>query len=125
MIHYRSASVFLAAVLATPLFSQSFYGTIVGTVSDSSRSAVPQASVTLVNSGTSERRAAQTDGEGAYRFVNLIPGAYRIEVEHSGFRRHAQDNVVVAVEATLRVDIALQVGEVTQILEVSSQAPLL
>jgi hypothetical protein len=117
--------VFLAAVLATPLFSQSFYGTIVGTVSDSSRSAVPQASVTLVNSGTSERRAAQTDGEGAYRFVNLIPGAYRIEVEHSGFRRHAQDNVVVAVEATLRVDIALQVGEVTQILEVSSQAPLL
>src|SRR5713101_5494224 len=95
--------VVLITGLATPLFSQSFYGSIVGTVNDSTGAAVPQASVTLTNAGTSERRASQTDDQGSYRFVNLIPGSYRLEVERTGFRRHSVDNVIVAVEATLRV----------------------
>ncbi len=117
----------IAAVtlLSMPLLGQSFYGSIVGTVNDPTGAEVPQASVTLTNSGTSERRASQTDSQGSFRFVNLIPGTYKLEVEHSGFRRHSVDNVIVAVEATLRVDVGLQVGDVTQILEVSSQAPLL
>ena len=114
-----------AAGLTSPLFGQSFYGSVVGTVSDASKAAVPQANVTLVNGGTAERRVARTDGDGVYRFVNLVPGTYRIDFEHAGFRRHAVDNVIVAVESTLRLDVALQVGEVTQTLEVSSQAPLL
>ena len=130
MIRSHSASklwlpIAAISVLTTPLLSQSFYGSIVGTVNDSTGAAVPQASVTLINSGTSERRASQTDDQGTYRFVNLIPGTYRLEIERTGFRRHSVDNVIVTVEATLRVDVALQVGEVTQTLEVSSQAPLL
>ncbi len=118
----------LAVVLSpfpTSALAQSFYGSVVGTITDSSGSAVPQANVAIVNTGTADRRAAQADEEGSYRFVNLIPGTYKVEVERSGFRRHAVDNVIVAVESTVRVDVALQVGEVTQILEVSSQAPLL
>ena len=123
----RLAFVLLASLVfhSLPLAAQSFYGSVVGTVNDATGAAVPQAAVTITNSGTSERRAATADDQGAFRFVNLIPGAYRLEVERTGFRRHAVDNVVVAVDATLRVDVALQVGEVTQTLEVSSQAPLL
>ncbi|MFN7923022.1 MAG: carboxypeptidase regulatory-like domain-containing protein [Bryobacteraceae bacterium] len=120
---YIAAAVLLA--VGAPLYAQSFYGTVVGTVNDSTGAAVPQANVSLINAGTSERRTAQSDDQGNYRFVNLIPGTYRVEVEHTGFRRHAVDNVIVAVDATLRVDVALQVGEVTQTMEVSSQAPLL
>jgi hypothetical protein len=115
----------LVALAAVPLSSQSFYGSVVGNVNDATGAAMPQANVTLTNTGTSERRTVTTDDQGAYRFVNLIPGTYKLEVERTGFRRHSVDNVIVAVEATLRVDVSLQVGEVTQTLEVSSQAPLL
>lgn len=122
-----AAWLVLAAICVPglPLVGQSFYGSVVGVVNDSAGLAIHLASVAITNSGTNERRAAQTDGQGGYRFVNLIPGAYRVEVEQKGFRRYAVDNVIVAVESTMRVDVALQVGEVAQTMEVTSQAPLL
>lgn len=66
--------VLCAAVLTLPLPAQTFYGSVVGSVTDATAAAVPQAGVTLTNLGTGERRAMQTDGVGNYQFVNLVPG---------------------------------------------------
>ena len=105
--------------------SQTFYGSIVGTVSDSSGAIVPGTSVTLTNLGTTEKRTMVTDTMGSYRFVNLLPGRYRIEAEKSGFKRFSREPVVVTVESAVRIDVAMEVGEVTQTVEVSEATPLL
>jgi hypothetical protein len=88
-------SVFLSAVS----FGQTFYGSIIGTASDPSGSSVPTANVTLTNIGTSERRTAPTDSAGNYQFVNLVPGQYKIEVEHAGFRRFVREPITLKCRA--------------------------
>src|SRR5262249_18024781 len=104
---------------------QTFYGSVVGTIVDSSQSIVPTASVTLTNLGTTERRTAETDESGLYRFVNLVPGQYRIEAEKAGFKRFVREPVTVPVETSTRIDVVMEVGAVTQTVEVSAQTPLL
>jgi hypothetical protein len=109
---------------STKAISQTFYGSIVGTVSDSTGAVVPGTNVTLTNLGTTEKRTMETDATGSYRFVNLVPGKYRIEAEKSGFKRFSRE-VVVEVESAVRIDLSMEVGEVTQTVEVSAQTPLL
>jgi len=113
------------ALLSLPLLSQSFYGSIVGTVNDSSNAAIAGATAALVNNGTGERRTAETDTAGTYRFVNLVPGNYKVEIEKPGFKRYTRDQIVVAVESAVRVDVDMQVGDVSQAVEVTSAAPLI
>jgi hypothetical protein len=115
----------LVLIVAGCLPGQTFYGSVVGSVTDASGSAVPEASVVLINAGTSERRTMQTGSDGSYRFVNLQPGRYRLEVERSGFKRVVRENIVVEVESTVRIDVALAVGDVSQTVEVTAQTPLL
>ena len=115
--------VFLLACAS--LFGQTFYGSLVGTVSDASSSAMPQANVTLINLGTGERRTAQTDTSGNYQFVNIVPGQYRVEVENTGFRRFAREPITVEVQSAVRIDVAMQVGDVNQTVEVTGQTPLM
>ncbi len=110
---------------STEAISQTFYGSIVGTVSDSTGAVVPGTNVTLTNLGTTEKRTMETDATGSYRFVNLVPGKYRIEAEKTGFKRFAREPVVVEVESAVRIDVAMELGEVTQTVEVSAQTPLL
>ena len=93
------------AVCASPLPAQTFYGSVVGTVTDPSGSAVPLANVTLTNLGTADRRTQQSDGAGIYQFVNLVPGQYKIEVEKSGFRRFSREPITVEVQSAVRIEI--------------------
>ena len=72
--------------------AQSFYGSMVGTVTDATGAVVSDASVTLINMGTSERRTAATDVSGNYQFVNLVPGRYRLEITKTGFRRLTRES---------------------------------
>ena len=94
-----------------PLAAQISNGSIVGTITDSTGASVPAASVTLTNLATSDRRTAQTNTDGQFGFVNLLPGQYRVDVEKSGFKRLTQDNIGLTVQATVRLDGVLQVGE--------------
>ena len=105
--------------------AQTFYGSIVGTVTDSSGATVPGAAVTAVNSGTGERRTSQSNAEGKYEFVNLVPGRYRVDVEKTGFKHLTRDEIEVQVQATVRVDAGMQIGDVGQTVEVTAEAPLL
>jgi hypothetical protein len=115
----------LAFLGVASLKSQTFYGSIVGTVTDASGATIRGAKVTVTNTGTGEQRTAETSEDGAFRFVNLIPGTYKVEAEQSGFKHYTRDGIAVAVESAVRVDVAMQVGEMTQQVEVTSAAPLL
>ena len=107
------------------LNAQTFYGSIVGTATDASGASVPGADVTLTNTATADRRTTQSNGDGNYEFVNLVPGHYRLDAQKTGFKHVTKDDIEVQVQATVRVDAGMQVGDVSQTVEVSAQAALL
>src|SRR2546428_12567516 len=78
------AAVFLAGYSAAR--GQTFYGSMVGTVSDATGAAIPGTAVTLTNLGTTVKRTIESDTSGAYQFLNLIPGRYRVEGGKGGFK---------------------------------------
>jgi hypothetical protein len=122
----RLLSILPLVVLTSGLLdSQAFYGSIVGTVNDPSGAALSGATVALTNTATGDRRAVVTQSDGSYRFINLVPGTYRLEIEQAGFKRYTRDQIDVNVESQVRADIAMQVGDVTQSVEVQAEAPLL
>lgn len=124
LLHLFAAVVSLA-VAVSPARSQTFYGSVVGIVTDATQSAMPESNVVLTNGSTAERRTATTSADGLYRFVNLVPGQYKLEIEKSGFRRYIRDQVTVEVEATVRIDVVMQIGDVTQTVEVTGETPLI
>src|SRR5260370_14949641 len=105
-------------------FGQTFYGSVVGAVTDARAGAVTQANVTRANVGNADGRTTQTDDAGSYQFVNLVPGQYKVEVEKTGFRRFAREPITVEVQSAVRIDIPMQVGDVSQVVEVTAETPL-
>ena len=126
-IPFPAAALFTIFLLlcSLPLPAQTFYGSIVGTITDASKAVIPGVSVVVTNIETSERRSAVTDAAGNYRFVNLIPASYRMEVELTGFKRYTREPIVVEVQGTVRIDAALEVGSTNEVVEVTAQTPLL
>jgi Carboxypeptidase regulatory-like domain len=108
-----------------PLRAQQASGSVVGTITDNANAVVPNATVTLTNADTADQRKAVTNGGGDYQFIDLVPGNYKVDVSVSGFKHFTRLNVVVQVQGSTRVDAALQVGDVSQTVEVSAAAPLL
>ncbi len=119
------ALVVTLSLLSVSLHAQTFYGSIVGSVTDITGAVIPGGAVTLTNLGTSERRTAETGADGNYQFVNLVPGRYKIDIEKPGFKHLTRDEVIVEVQSAVRIDASLQVGDVGQVLEVTGQTPLL
>jgi hypothetical protein len=117
----------LVLVLATSvsLYGQSTYGQVDGTVADSSGAAVAGAQVTLTNTGTQEKHTQAAGGEGAYQFVNVIPGEYRVDVDKPGFKHFARTGVVVQVQQDTHIDATLAVGQQSETVEVTGETPLL
>ena len=110
----------LPPALAGRANAQVLYGSIVGRVSDASQGAVPGAAVTVVHQETNLAREATTNGDGAYRFVNLLPGTYTVRVALTGFKLHVEKDVPVSVNAVARVDIRLEVGNLSEAITVES-----
>jgi len=94
-------------------------------VTDPSGAGVPNAGVTLTSTATNAVRTAETTGEGLYDFNAVPPGVYNVKVEHPGFRTVSSTNVEVQVQQSVRLDLTLQVGQVSETVEVSAQAALL
>jgi hypothetical protein len=114
-----------AMLLGSPLSAQSTFGSISGTVSDASGSAVPDAQVTLTSAATGAKQTYTTGADGLYSFVNLNPGEYRLDVEKAGFKHVKRESVVVQVQQAVRIDVAMEVGAVSQTVEVTAETPLL
>jgi len=83
------------------------------------------AQLTLTNIGTSAKRNTVTGADGLYRFPDVPPGSYRLEVQQSGFKRATRGPINLEVGATTKIDFALTVGAVTESIEVSGETPLL
>ncbi len=116
---------FLVSGLCLSAYAQSTYGSIAGSVTDSSGASVTDANVTLTNQGTAEKRTQSSGSDGLFTFVNLFPGQYRIDVEKQGFKHFSHPGITVEVQQSTHIDAVLQVGEVSQVVEVTSETPLL
>ena len=115
--------VVVIAMTCLPASAQVRFGTVLGTIVDSSGATVSGATVKLNNLGTSETRTTQTSSAGTFTFPNLTAGLYRVEVEMAGFKHFTRENVEVQVDVSTRVDAALQVGNVTESVIVTTEAP--
>lgn len=115
----------LAMVLAIPGSAQVLYGSLTGTVTDPSGAVVSGAKVEVVGAQTGVTSQATTDSAGIYRITTLLPGTYSVTISASGFANQATNNVIVSVNVTARVDAKLQVGQTTQNITVTTEAPLL
>ena len=102
----------IACVLALSQasYGQSTFGTVLGTVKDPSGSLVPMAKVELMNAGTNATRTTTTNTDGAYQFVNIDAGMYKVSVEAPGFQVTETRPFVLDARATARVDIDLKVA---------------
>ena len=99
-------------------------GTISGFVTDASGAVVPNATVTAVLTQQGVSRRAESNAVGFYSFEALLPGAYTLSVEKTGFQRLDRTGITLTVNENLRVDLSLTVGTVTQGVTVSAEAAL-
>jgi hypothetical protein len=122
-------AVMVVAAISLALSSGNAWGqattSLRGTVTDPSGAAVPNAKLTLTNTATNVPRQTTTTSTGTYSFVSVLPGPYQLKVEAQGFRTYVQTGLQLLVNLPATADVVLQVGEVTQTLEVKGQAPLL
>jgi hypothetical protein len=120
-------ALWAALMLCAPAsaFGQAVYGSISGNVVDSNGAAVPQAKITITDTGKGINYLTTTNESGNYSQQHLIVGVYEVRVEASGFTSYVQRNVNVEVDATTQIDIKLTVGNVGEVVNVTSEAPLL
>src|SRR5438045_6534232 len=91
-----------------------------GSVTDSQGAVVPGSKVTDTHAGTNQSRTVVTNQEGEFSLPLLPVGEYRIVVEQPGFKRHQQTGILLQVNHNARIDIRLEVGEVTTEVHVES-----
>nr|MBA3271685.1 TonB-dependent receptor [Acidobacteriota bacterium] len=108
-----------------PSFAQFETATVVGTVRDSSGAVVPDAKVTLTNRDTGVSAERMSDANGNFEFFTVRIGSYLVSTEKTGFSVAVVDDLQVTVGARQRVDLSMQVGQLTESVEVSARAVLL
>jgi hypothetical protein len=127
----KAASVFIGLlVLAFCLFpqfvtAQVLYGTIVGNVKDASGALVPGAAITVTNIQTNQTFETVSGNAGTYTVSNLLPGTYTVKVSLTGFKEFLASGVNVRVNNVTRIDATLQVGTLTETVQVSAESALL
>ena len=106
-------------------FAQVDTGAIVGTVLDEQQQKVVNATIHLRQIDTGVERAAKSSNDGGFSFSPLAIGNYSISVEQNGFEHYVQTGLRITAQSTLRTDIVLHVGAVSQTIEVAAASPLL
>ena len=107
-------------------FAQQDTGIITGVVTDQSGSAVPECHPgSLLNTATNTSTTVKTDNDGLFVATPLRIGTYTISVEARGFKKTVRENVLLRVQDRLRIDFSLEVGQLTETIEVTAEAPLL
>jgi hypothetical protein len=107
---------------APALQAQVLYGSLVGTVQDPTGGVVPNATVTITNRGTSQTQETTTGGNGGYVLTNVLGGIYDLRVTADGFRTFSQENISVTVNTVRRIEVTLEVGQVTETVTVEAAA---
>jgi len=123
--HKTGSLLFAGILLAAVGFAQETRATLSGTVTDASGLVVSGAKVRLANPGTGVGFDATTNEVGQYRFLFLNPGIYKLTTEMAGFRAYVRDNIQLHVSQAAIIDVTLQVGQLSDSVTVTSEAPLL
>ena len=124
----RGTFLILALLLAwpaSPASAQAVYGSIRGTITDSSGGVLPGTSVTITSKTRNTADTVVTDENGTYTKERLLPDTYDVSAELQGFKQTVVSNVVVNVDAQAKVDFSLAPGAVTESIEVTAVSPLL
>ncbi|MDZ4802922.1 MAG: TonB-dependent receptor [Bryobacteraceae bacterium] len=116
--------VFVAAMLTAPVFGQVATATLSGVVEDASGALIPRASVTALHVATADSRQAATNERGEFLFPFAKIGEYSLIVEAPGFSKKTLTGIVLRVDQTASIRMALEVGSVAESVEVTSAAPL-
>ncbi len=125
MFRSLAMTALLSFVLVNGLRAQTTRGTILGTVTDQSGAVVPGVTITVRETATGQTRTDTTNSSGDYVIPELPVGPYTVDAEKQGFAKVERSGLTLQVDQKMRVDIALQVGQVTQQLVVESTAPVI
>jgi hypothetical protein len=117
-------AVLAAALCLGSVFAQNF-ATVVGSVTDKTGASASGTKITITNLATQTIRETLSDDGGSYTIPLLPPGRYKISAQKTGFRQVVQDNINLEVNQTARLDFQLEVGQVTETVEVTASGPLL
>lgn len=122
----RSALLLLAAtvVVSWPLAAQT-QTRLTGTVSDNTGSVIPGARITITNVNTGVLQQTETNPSGSYNFPFVAAGQYELTCEFEGFKTYSQSGIVLETGTVRGVDIEMELGDVTETIEVEAAAPLL
>jgi hypothetical protein len=116
----------LMALLASAIaLGQTTTATLSGVVKDASGALVPSVKVTARNASTGATRDTTSDSEGRYNLTNLSPGQYEVRAERTGFKTAAQSGVILTVGGATVLDLTIQIGEVSEVIEVKQEEPLI
>ena len=117
--------VFALTALPSTLTAQVLYGSLVGNVTDNTGAALPGATVTITHLETNTTREMVTDGTGSYRFTTVQPGRYTVTINMQGFSTASRSDVQVTLNNVTRVDVSMQLGQLTETVTVEAATQLL
>ena len=122
----RSGLIILSAVvcLSIPGFGQRNTAALSGTTTDPTGAVIPAAQITAVQTSTGTTSRTQSNESGFYQIPNLSPGTYSLRVEHAGFQSYLQEGIVLQVDQSATVNVALKVGSQAESVTVTGEPPL-
>lgn len=112
-------------ILPLSISAQTTNATIVGSITDMTGAVLPGVTVTATNTETQAVRTVTTDSEGSYTITNLPIGIYQVTAEMANFKRSVLDAVQLVVNQTARLDVQLQPGNVSEVVNVETSTPLI
>src|SRR5262245_51610259 len=113
--------VAFVAMFSGPItLGQTTTATLSGAIRDASGAVVPEAKISVTNVNTGATRETITDSEGRYNLTNLGPGQYEVRAERAGFSR-AQSNVTLTIGGAAILDLSLQIGNVSEVVQVKQE----
>jgi hypothetical protein len=124
----RAFSIVVVALLILvsggAVWSQTVQGVITGTITDPTGAIVPNVTVTITNIGTNISQTTTTGSDGSYRFSLVPPGTYTVDVKAANFAEVKATGIVVEASQTVPFSVKLELAKASQVIEVTSQAPL-
>lgn len=133
LLKFRQSHTLAAALIAVAIFAaatpglraQTFRAQITGIVTDPSGGVVPNVKVTATNLATNAVQTAQSNAQGEYRILDLLPGRYKLQADAAGFKTFVQGPITLQVADIITANISLQLGAVAQQVQVTSKPTLL
>src|SRR6202521_4181985 len=116
-------AIAFSPLILIPVYAQVVGATLAGTVTDQSGAVISNTQISIKNIATGLTRAVTTDPAGFYTAPNLLPGTYQITATAGGFATEVQTGITLTVGAQQVLNLTMQVGQVTQRIQVTSEAP--